>query len=169
MMEITGEQIIATRVLAELKEASRVLLGPGMPEALIPYLADNTCWLRPGKNGSSGGEVDVAVVEALEVSESGDLSIHGSFEVDHWKAKRWIVASPIERPDGGSLIVKSCRFPIQKKCCVDLIITDLGVIGVDKVGFELRELAPGTSSDHVRLKVRASLHVADDIKTIPLG
>ncbi len=167
-MEITGEQIIATRVLTELKAAKRVLLGPGMPEALIPYLSDQTLWFKPGKNGSSGGEVDIAVVEALEVSESGDLSIHGMFEVKGWRARRWIVASPIERPDGGSLIVKSCRFPVQKKGCVDLIITDLGVIGVDKVGFELRELAPGTSSDHVRLKVRASLHVADDIKTVPL-
>lgn len=168
MMEITGEQIIATRVLTELQAAKKVLLGPGMPEALIPYLADNIRWFRPGKNGTRGGEVDVAVVEALEVSETGDLSIHGSFEVKHWKARRWIVASPIERPDGGSLIVKSCQFPVQKKACVELIVTDLGVIGVDKVGFELRELAPGTSSDHVRLKVRASLHVADDIKTVPL-
>ncbi len=168
MMEITGEQIIAARVLIELRSAKKVLLGPGMPEALIPYLSNGTRWFRPGKNGSSGGEVDVAVVEALEVSEAGDLSIHGSFEVQHWKAQRWIVASPIERPDGGPLIVKSCRFPVQKEGCVDLIVTDLGVIGVDKVGFELRELAPGTSSDHVRLKVRASLHVADDIKTVPL-
>lgn len=167
-MEITGEQIIATRVLRELRAAKKVLLGPGMPEALIPYLSDTTSWFKPGKNGSSGGEVDIAVVEALEVSEEGDLSIHGSFEVRRWKARRWIVASPIERPDGGSLIVKTCQFPVQKKGCVDLIVTDLGVIGVDKVGFELRELAPGTSSDHVRLKVRASLHVADDIKTVPL-
>ena len=167
-MEVTGEQIIAARVLRELKTAKKVLLGPGMPEALVPYLANDVRWFRPGRNGSSGGEVDVAVVEALEVSEGGDLSIHGSFEVAHWKAERWIVASPIVRPDGGPLMVKHCQFPVQKDGCVDLVITDLGVVAVDKVGFELRELAPGTSSDHVRLNVKASLHVADDIKTIEL-
>ena len=46
------------------------------------------------------------------------------------------------------------------------IITELAVIQVEPFGFALREVAPGVSSDDVRHRVDASLHVADDLKVM---
>ena len=163
-MRFGGEQVIVSRLIHELQGTRRVALGPGLPQQLIPLLAQDTDWVDIVQ--TSDAAVDVAVVEALEVSEKGDLAVDAETIIDGLRAERWIVAGPILRGDGGNRIVRDCQFPVQKTRCVQLIVTELGVIEVGRVGFELRELAPGVASDDVRMKVRASLHVADDISRL---
>ncbi len=165
-MEVTGEQIIAARVLRELVGAGTVALGPGMPEALIPYITNGTRWFKLGKEELPPDGVDVVVVEALEVSEVGDVAVPASTHLEGCNGRRWVVASPLAHNNGNPLIVKECRFPVGKEHCVELVVTDLGVIEVGRVGFELTEIAPGFSSDDVRRRVRASLHVADNLDLI---
>jgi acyl CoA:acetate/3-ketoacid CoA transferase beta subunit len=164
-MKPTGEQIILTRVLEEVVGVSSVGLGPGLPEAATQHLANGTRRVALRDNPGPT-EVDVAVVEALEVSERGDLAVADGSWIDGVQARRWIVVGRLERRKGEPVVVKNCRFPVQRRECVDLVITDLGVIRVGKVGFELRELAPGVSSDDVRLRMRTSLHVADDLHLV---
>jgi acyl CoA:acetate/3-ketoacid CoA transferase beta subunit len=168
-MRFGGEQVIVSRLIHELRGTRRVALGPGLPQQLIPLLADEIEWVDVGLNQASDAAVDVAVVEALEVSEKGDLAVGTETFIDGLQAERWVVAAPILRGDGETRIVRCCQFPVQKPGCVHLIVTELGVIEVGRVGFELRELVPGVASDDVRMKVRASLHVADDIARLRFG
>ena len=160
-MKFGGEQVIVSRLIHELQGTRRVALGPGLPQQIIPLLAQDTDWVDIAE--TSDAAVDIAVVEALEVSEKGDLAVGAETIIGGLQAEKWIVAAPILRGDGETRIVRDCQFPVQKPGCVQLIVTELGVIEVGRVGFELRELVPGVASDDVRMKVRASLHVADDI------
>ena len=157
--------MIAARVLKELNGSRRVAIGPGVPEAIIPSLADGVEVL-PLSVGSAAADVDVAVVEAIEVSAHGDLALKPGCSVVGLNAERWIVAGRACREDGEPVLVKECRFEVQKPSSVDLIVTEYGVIRVGKVGFELVELSPGSSSDDLRTRVRGSLHVVDNISTL---
>lgn len=169
-MRFGGEQIILSRVITELDGSSCVALGPGLPQRLIPLLTHRgTEWIDINQSQKGDPAAEVAVVEALEVSETGDLAVDAAANLEAVEADRWIVAATILRPSGETRIVKNCQFPVQKAGCVKLIVTELGVIGVGTVGFELRELVPGVASDDVRMKVRASLHVADDISRLRIG
>jgi acyl CoA:acetate/3-ketoacid CoA transferase beta subunit len=167
-MLLTADELIINRALRELKGIGKVALGPGFPQRLKPRLSNGTEVLDLQTGGKRARRVDVVVLEALEVSEKGDLALDRNVDVDGLQADTWIVSSPILRGDGEPRCVKECRFPVQISRCVNLIITELGVISVNKVGFELRELSPGAASDQVRLHIRASLHVADDIQRLKL-
>ncbi|MBW1926599.1 MAG: hypothetical protein JRI35_05275 [Deltaproteobacteria bacterium] len=135
----------------------------------MPYLPAGVRWFELGSKGQSPQEpVDLVAVEALEVSEKGDIAVSSHHVINGFEAGRWVVAAPILREDGGERIVKNCRLPICRKSCVELVLTELGVIGISPVGFELRELSPGAASDDVRMKVRASLHVADGIERLKI-
>jgi acetate CoA/acetoacetate CoA-transferase beta subunit len=49
---------------------------------------------------------------------------------------------------------------------VNLIVTELGVIEVTEQGLVLREIFSGTSPDDVKKWTEASLHIADNLRTI---
>jgi len=112
-------------------------------------------------------EVDLVVVEAVEVSESG-AAIPKVAEIGTIKAGTWIVAGMLKAEHESLQMVKECTLPDQCDGGVSLVITELGVIGVSEIGFELLEISPGVCSDDIRMQVRASLHVADDVRRIQL-
>lgn len=166
-MNMTSEQLIVHRLKKELKGFQRIALGQGIPSLVKPFLPKGITCIDLNGVGLSD-KVDLAVVEALEVSRQGDLAARVPSEVAGLQADRWIVVIPHQSEEGLPRIVETCHFPVQQKGCVNLIVTDLGVIEVNDVGFELKELAPGVASDDVRRQVRASLHVADDIRLMDL-
>lgn len=157
-------QLIAARVLRELVGVGRVGLGPGLPEMLAPFLPAGTS-VRKLAARDETGEVEVAVVDALQVSERGDLVLTGFDLPSDLGSPRWIMAGPMIRDDGTCVLVKQCRLPVTLAGAVDLVINDFGVVQVGKVGFELTELAPGRSSDDIRLRAKVSMHVADGLTT----
>jgi acyl CoA:acetate/3-ketoacid CoA transferase beta subunit len=65
-------------------------------------------------------------------------------------------------------MVKKCTLTTQLSGKANLVVTELGVIRVTEIGFELVEISPGVGSDDIRMQVHASLHVADDVKGIQL-
>ena len=63
-----------------------------------------------------------------------------------------------------AIITANCSLPLTGKGVVNLILTDLALITVEKEGLVLREIAPDVDRSEVIEKTDATLIIAPDIK-----
>ena len=124
-----------------------------------------------------GGHVDLTVLGGLQVDEHGLLAnwmipnkmvpgMGGAMDLV-CGAKRVIVAMQ-HRAKGVSKIVKKCALPITATRPVDLIVTELAVIGFPNGRATLLETAPGVSLETVIDATAASLFVPERVSEMLL-
>lgn len=125
-----------------------------------------------------GGHIDLVVLGAYQVSQTGDLAnwgrpgrpatgMGGAMDLAVG-CRSMIVMMRHTTKDGAPRIVKHCSFPLTAKNCVDKIFTDLAVIEVIEQRLVLKEIAPGWTAEEVQKLTEAPLTVADDLKEIEL-
>jgi len=96
-----------------------------------------------------GGHIDLSILGAMEVSETGDLA-------------NWMIPGKMVKGMGGAMdlvagVLKACTLPLTGQKCIDRIITDLGVFDVADGGIKVAELAPDVTLDEVRAKTEATI------------
>ena len=120
-----------------------------------------------------GKHVQLTVLGAMEVSESGDIAnwkipgkmvkgMGGAMDLVA-SADNIIVAMMHTNRAGQSKILKSCTLPITGVKCVKKVVTNLAVLEITKKGFKLVERAPGVSVQEIKNATDASLIVPGEI------
>lgn len=132
------------------------------PGAAFFHHADSFAMVR-------GGHLDVAILGAYEVAETGDLAnwstgpkgvpaVGGAMDLVHG-AKRVAVITDHVTKTGAPKLVEKCSLPLTGVGCVTRVYTSLAVLDIENGHFVLREKLPDLSFEDLQALTGATLHL----------
>ena len=118
-----------------------------------------------------GGHVNIAILGAMEVSETGDLAnwmipgkkvkgMGGAMDLVSGVQKVVVLMEHCAK-DGTPKIVPQCTLPLTGKAVVSRIITDLGVMDITAEGMKLVELARDVNLEQIQKMTGLELIIND--------
>ena len=118
-----------------------------------------------------GGHVNIAILGAMEVSETGDLAnwmipgkkvkgMGGAMDLVSGVQKVVLLMEHCAK-DGTPKIVPQCTLPLTGKAVVSRIITDLGVMDITAEGMKLFELARDVNLEKIQKATGLELIIND--------
>jgi 3-oxoacid CoA-transferase subunit B len=119
-----------------------------------------------------GGHIDLTILGAMQVAQNGDLAnwmIPGKMvkgmggAMDLVAGVKKVVVVMEHEAKGESKLLKECNLPLTGAGVVDIVITDLGVFSIDKLGkgpMKLIELATDVTLEEIKAKTEADYVVA---------
>ncbi len=124
-----------------------------------------------------GGHIDAVVLGGLEVDAEGNLAnwiipgkrmpgMGGAMDL-LVGAKKVIVAME-HTAKGNPKILEKCRLPYTAVNCVDMIITEMGVMKVTEEGIELVEYNPEFTLEEIQAATEAKLIISPSIQPMDL-
>jgi 3-oxoadipate CoA-transferase, beta subunit len=155
--------------------------GPAPPEDRVnPYLINagvQPITLRTGGSYvhhadsfaiARGGHLDLSVLGAFEVSETGDIAnwarrvdepvkqIGGAMDLAVGAKRLWVIMEHTTK-DGAPRLKRSCDYPLTAKGTVRRVYTNLAVLDVTPRGFVVRDMIPGLSFEELQARTAARL------------
>jgi 3-oxoadipate CoA-transferase beta subunit len=136
-----------------------------VPGAAYFHHADSFVMIR-------GGHIDLCVLGAMQVSQTGDLAnwstgapdaipaVGGAMDLVAGVRRIHVVTQHTTR-SGEPKLVAACTYPLTGPAVVDRVYTDLAVMDIGPGGFHLRELAPGVTFEYVQERTEGNLVALD--------
>lgn len=123
-----------------------------------------------------GGHLDVAILGAYEVAQTGDLAnwstgrggipaVGGAMDLVHGARRVAVITDHVTR-DGAPKLVEACTLPLTGLACVTRVYTSLAVIDIQDGHFVLREKLAGLSLDDLQAATGATLHLDGPVTDI---
>ena len=122
-----------------------------------------------------GGHVDATILGALEVDKHGNLSnwiIPGKMvpgmggAMDLVVGAKKVIVAMLHTQKGKHKILDECKLPYTAIKCVDMIITEMGVMEITEDGVLLTELHPDFTLDEIKEATGCELIVSPDLKVM---
>ena len=119
-----------------------------------------------------GGHVDATILGALQVDEHGNLSnwiIPGKMvpgmggAMDLVTGAKKVIVAMLHTQKGAPKILKECTLPYTALHCVDMIITEMGVMRVTEKGIVLEEIHPDYSVEDVQNATGCDLIISEHL------
>jgi 3-oxoadipate CoA-transferase beta subunit len=115
-----------------------------------------------------GGHLDLAVLGAFEVAESGDIAnwatsesesapaVGGAMDLAVGAKRLWVVMEHTTK-DGRPRLVRRCSYPLTAPGAVDRVYTNLAVMDVTPQGFVVVEMVRGLTLEGLQARTEARI------------
>jgi 3-oxoadipate CoA-transferase, beta subunit len=116
-----------------------------------------------------GGHLDICVLGAFQVSETGDLAnwhtgetdaipaVGGAMDLAVGAKQAWVMMDLLTK-QGQSKLVKACSYPLTGIGCIKRVYTDLATFEVTAHGFALVDCIEGLSLEQLETMLGLRLH-----------